>query len=136
MVTVTLILLPMIIVITSVSITECFLWSRSSSDTVSRQSLMDNWSSWSEGASESNYQSNEGYDSQDGCDCKCAKGQKKTVAIVIPKYKFVDIPVAKEIPSDKIKYTKSVKVQDESKYETFDEVDEHNHQLLDSISLR
>lgn len=90
---------------------------------------MDNWSSWSEPSKP--YQP----DDTSECDCKCKKEQKKTVAIVIPKYKFVDIPVAKEIPSDKIKYSKTVKVQDDSKYDTFDEVDEHNHQLLDSIQL-
>lgn len=81
--------------------------------------MLENWESWSQ--------------PHEDCDCDC-KG--KTVAIVIPKYKFVDIPVAKEIPSEKIKYTKTVHVQDGSKHETYDEVDEHNHNILDSIELK
>lgn len=84
------------------------------------ENMLENWQSWSE--------------PNDDCDCDCNKA--KTVAIVIPKYKFVDIPMAKEIPSEKIKYTTTVQVQDGSKHETYDQIDEHNHQILDSMELK
>lgn len=64
----------------------------------------ENWESWS-----------------DNCDCSCGKKKgKKTVAIVIPKYEFVEIPLAKEIPSKGLDGMKSVEI-DEEKYGGKDE---------------
>ena len=57
----------------------------------------ENWESWS-----------------DNCDCSCGKKKgKKTVAIVIPKYEFVEIPLAKEVPSKGLDGMKSVEIDEE-----------------------
>ena len=115
---------PAFVLLTFVSIIylpflTCLSWNREIARK-GKENMLENWESWAE--------------PYDDCNCDCK--DKKTVAIVIPKYKFVDIPVAKEIPSEKIKYTKTVHVKDGSKYEAYDEVDEHNHHILDSMELK
>lgn len=65
--------------------------------TQKKSSWSENWESWS-----------------DNCDCSCGKKKgKKTVAIVIPKYEFVEIPLAKEIPSKGLDGIKSVEIDEE-----------------------
>ena len=84
----------------------------------------ENWQSWSDEGS-------------DSCSCDCKKKQE-TVAIVIPKYEFVDIPTAKEVSSKQVIAPQSMYVSTHggSPEPDFDETDEHNHQVLESMDLR
>ena len=70
------------------------------------------------------------------------------MAIVIPKYKFVDIPMAKEVPHKQFDYSKKVEIKDqdedhhnehedhEDHYEEDDDIDQHNHKMLEDMNLK
>lgn len=79
----------------------------------------ENWESWSD-------------DETDSCSCDCKKKQE-TVAIVIPKYQFVDIPTAKEVHHEEVVTPQKVHVSgfSDQQHEDFDEDEEHNHRILD-----
>ena len=78
----------------------------------------------------------------DDCSCECEKKKSKTMAIVIPKYKFVDVPMAKEVPHKEYKASKKVVLKsphdhdDDDDDNGYDEDDEHNHQILDSMYMK
>ena len=66
----------------------------------------DNWEAWT-----------------GNCDCGCKKKKgSKTVAIVIPKYKFVDIPVATQLSSKGLGGVKAIEI-DEHKEDHYEEDD-------------
>ncbi|KAI1295422.1 hypothetical protein HDE_05407 [Halotydeus destructor] len=59
------------------------------------------------------------------CNCGCKKASK-TIAIIIPKYKFVDIPTAMEIPSKKLGGMNKVKVDHHKGGKYDDDEDDHH----------
>lgn len=89
-------------------------------------SWSENWESWSDDSVE------------DSCSCNCKKKKQETLAIVIPKYQFVDIPTAKEVASAEILVPQTIHLSGSEKkqHEDFDEDDEHNHQVLESVDLK
>ena len=58
-----------------------------------------------------------------GGDKKSKKCKRKVVAITIPKYKYVDVPLAKEIATIKIGKVKKMKVGKYKKYDDHDDVE-------------
>lgn len=114
-----------VVLLTGLCLTSAFLTkSLNKRKSKGRSGWSENWESWSD-------------DAADSCSCDCKKKQE-TVAIVIPKYQFVDIPTAKEVPSEDLVTPHKVQLSayGGNDHPDFDEDDEHNHRILESEDLK
>lgn len=137
----------LILFVVSISLCDCLLKTSPTESALKRKSKGSNvWGDDFEPYEAVN--DDKGHD-DDHCDCKCEK-KSKTMAIVIPKYKFVDVPMAKEIPHKEFegKKTKMKTVEikghheeeddhdDDEDEKYFDSDDEHNHKMIESMHLK